>query len=201
MKSRLWSRRREEPRAESTTQAAMSLVPAAPAMRGLPTPAVRWVGAAGRIALRPFDFAFDGAAVAEFQRETYQLNFPDFNFNDSFTAAFRHDLRRAALDGHHGIFVLDSGAAANRIAGFLWLVVCENSWTRERYGYINNIYVAPSQRGEGLGRALLAQSDDWFRAKGIRRVRLTVTATNEAARHLYEESGFRLTRIEMDKDL
>jgi ribosomal protein S18 acetylase RimI-like enzyme len=173
----------------------------------LPTPALRWVGSAGRIALRAFDFASDSQAVCSFQRETYGQNFPDFRWSESFAAAFRHDLRRAALDGHHGLFVLDSGRQAGeahlpqRIGGFLWLVVCQNSWTRDRYGYINNIYIAPALRKQGLARALMQQGDIWFRAKGVRRVRLTVTASNDAARHLYEECGFVLTRYEMDKEI
>jgi ribosomal protein S18 acetylase RimI-like enzyme len=172
------------------------------AVRDLPTPALRWVGAAGRIALRNFDFASDNAAISEFQRETYSSNFPDFRWNDSFANAFRHDLRRASLDAHHGIFVLDAGKTQTpRIIGFLWIVICENSWTRERFGYINNISVLGANRGQGLGRALMTHSDDWLQSKGIRRSRLTVTATNEAARHLYEECGFRVTRLEMDKDL
>jgi hypothetical protein len=66
-------------------------------------------GSGGRIALRPFDFGADADAVCSWQKETYSLNFPDFRFTDSFAAAFRHDLRRGALDPHHGIFVLDEG--------------------------------------------------------------------------------------------
>jgi len=173
----------------------------------LPSPALKWVGGAGRIALRAFEFGADADAVCAFQRETYGLNFPDFKWSDGFASTFRHDLRRASLDGHHGLFVLDAGTqpgespAPGRVAGFLWVVICQNSWTRDRYGYVNNIYVGPWHRNQGLGRALLTQSDVWFRTKGIKRVRLTVTVSNDAARHLYEQSGFKLTRYEMDKEL
>jgi RimJ/RimL family protein N-acetyltransferase len=45
------------------------------------------------------------------------------------------------------------------------------------------------------------QSDEWFRRKGIKRVRLTVTAGNEVACRLYERCGFATTRYEMEKDL
>lgn len=207
MKPRLWHRRREDSTVDEAVAAAIDTKQGPPlsAMKSvgdLPSPALRWVGAAGRIALRAFDFAADADAIGAFQRETYGLNFPDFKWSESFASAFRHDLRRASLDGHHGLFVLDSGTGANeRITGFLWVVICQNSWTRDRYGYVNNIYISPSCRNQGLGKALLSQGDNWFRAKGVHRIRLTVTATNEAARHLYEESGFKLTRYEMDKEL
>lgn len=207
MKPRLWPRRHDDtPTGEDHAPAADTRqAPSLSAMKSvgdLPSPALRWVGAAGRIALRTFDFATDANAVCAFQRETYGLNFPDFKWSEGFAAAFRHDLRRASLDGHHGLFVMDSGGAAkDRIGGFLWVVICQNSWTRDRYGYVNNIYVSPALRHQGLARALLAQSDTWFRAKGVHRVRLTVTATNETARRLYEQAGFTLTRYEMDKEL
>ncbi|HVF10407.1 MAG TPA: GNAT family N-acetyltransferase [Abditibacteriaceae bacterium] len=166
-------------------------------VRPLARPAIRWVGTAGRIALRPFDFAADADAVCAFQEETYTLNFPDFHYNDSFATAFRHDLRRASLDPQHGLFVLDEG----RIIGFLWLVICENTWTRERYGYINNVYLAPARRGLGLGREFMQQADAFFRSRRIKRVRLTVTAANAAASQLYASSGYTVTRWEMEKEL
>ncbi|HEX8833367.1 MAG TPA: hypothetical protein VF719_04165, partial [Abditibacteriaceae bacterium] len=87
-------------------------------VRSLPRPALRWVGPAGRIALREFDFAADADIVCGFQNDTYSRNFPDFHYTESFAAAFRHDLRRAALDAHHALFVLDEGT----VIGFLWLV-------------------------------------------------------------------------------
>ena len=165
--------------------------------RRLPTAALRWVGTGGRIALRPFDFVADADAVCAFQEETYSINFPDFRYTDSFAQAFRHDLRRAALDPNHAVFVLDDGA----VCGFLWLVICENNWTRERYGYVNNLYLAPSRRGQGLARELMTQSDTWFRSRRIRRVRLTVTTSNDEAVHLYENCGYRVTRWEMEKEM
>jgi len=166
-------------------------------VRALPKPAIRWVGAAGRIALREFDFQSDADSVGKFQAETYGLNFPEFRFTAGFAAAFRHDLRRAALDPNHALYVLDSG----HIAGFLWLVICENTWTNERYGYVNNLFLEPEQRGSGLARELMNTGDEWFRKRGIKRVKLTVTANNEAACRLYQNCGYETTRLEMDKEL
>ena len=166
-------------------------------VRSLPRPALRWVGAAGRIALREFAFETDADAICAFQEETYTLNFPDFRYNNSFAAAFRHDLRRAALDSQHALFVLDEG----EIVGFLWLVICQNTWTGERYGYVNNLFIKATRRGQRLGHEMMTQSDSFFRSRRIKRVRLTVTASNLPAAHLYEESGYTTTRWEMEKEL
>ncbi len=163
----------------------------------LPRPAIKWLGTGARIALRSFDFAHDADAICAFQQETYRVNFPDFDFTPEFDQAFRHDLRRASLDTAHEMFVLDNGAPV----GFLWLVVCENTWTSERYGYINNIFVSPHLRGQGLACELMLQADAFFRNRRIRRVRLTVTSSNQDAVRLYERSGYEVTRWEMEKDL
>lgn len=166
-------------------------------VRSLPRPALRWVGPAGRIALREFDYNADADAVCGFQQETYTLNFPHFQYTSNFAAAFRHDLRRASQDPNHAFFVLDTG----KVVGFVWLVICENSWTAERYGYVNNLFIHGSQRGGGLGRELMTAGEEWFRQRGIKRARLTVTASNQAACHLYENCGYGVSRLELDKEL
>lgn len=170
-----------------------------------PSAIIRWVNNT-QIALRPFVFESDANAVCGFQEETYVLNFPDFRYTPAFANAFRYDLRRASLDPTHGIYVLDNTREKQArkfpcIAGFLWLVITRNSWSGERYGYINNLYIAPSYRNQGLGRELLRQTDDFFRSRGVSNIRLTVTQSNAAAIALYRASGFAVTRWEMEKKL
>ena len=165
----------------------------------LPRPAIRWIDE-GRVALRPFDFENDAEAVCNFQNETYSLNFEDFRYTDNFARAFRHDLRRASLDANNGLFVLQHQPSCE-VAGFLWLIVYQNHWTNDNYGYVNNMYLSPSLRGRGLGRELMAQSDEFFRGRGVHSVRLSVTVSNEAATHLYESCGFKTVRWEMEKKL
>ena len=174
--------------------------------QAFPSPVIRWVGE-GRIAVRKFVFEADTDAICSFQDETYALNFPDFQYSPKFAEAFRHDLRRASLDPNHGIFVLDDGREIKpnsrqkfgNIAGFLWVVLCQNNWSGERFGYVNNLYVTPARRGAGLSKELMKQSDEWFRARGIKRIRLTVTSTNESAVALYRSCGYAVDRWEMEK--
>ena len=63
-----------------------------------------------------------------------------------------------------------------------------------RLGAIQNIGVTPEHRGQGLGRALVLRSLIGFRAAGLRRVYLEVTAENTPAVELYRSIGFRLVR-------
>ncbi len=198
MKSLSWRLRFPERKREAR---AAPLPLASPAPRALPSPALRWVGTGGKIALRAFDWAMDADAICQWQTETYALNFPEFQFTDTFYSAFRHDLRRAILDDNHALFVLDEGPSGGKSCGFVWLVLCQNSWTSERYGYVNNLYISPEKRGQELAGALLDFSTEWFKKRRVDRLRLTVTASNASACRSYEKNGYRTTRLEMEKEI
>ena len=58
-------------------------------------------------------------------------------------------------------------------------------------GAIQNVGVVPEYRGLGLGEALVRRALEGFRAAGMSRVYLEVTAENAAAVHLYRSVGFR----------
>lgn len=165
----------------------------------LPRPAIRWLDE-GKLALRAFDFGSDADAVCSFQQETYQLNFEDFQYTPDFARAFRHDLRRAARDGNNGLFVLQQ-PGETQVCGFMWLLLYQNHWTCERYGYVNNLYLTAPLRGRGLGHELMRHAEDYFRAHQVHLVRLSVTAANHAAAQLYESSGYQTLRWEMEKRL
>jgi len=64
---------------------------------------------------------------------------------------------------------------------------------RRHIGHVWGVFVSPSVRGKGVGRALLAEVIKSAKAlPGISCVRLMVAVTQEAARHLYKEAGFRV---------
>jgi ribosomal protein S18 acetylase RimI-like enzyme len=57
------------------------------------------------------------------------------------------------------------------------------------------IAVAPEARRRGQGRQLLEASEAFLLAQGIRLLHLEVRCSNQAARHLYESTGWTLQRI------
>jgi GNAT superfamily N-acetyltransferase len=66
---------------------------------------------------------------------------------------------------------------------------------RSGLGAIQNLGVAPSHRGRGLGEALLLRALKGFRACGLGTGVLEVTARNDPAVRLYRRLGFRCRKI------
>lgn len=61
---------------------------------------------------------------------------------------------------------------------------------RTGMGAVQNLGVVPEHRGRGLGGMLLLKAIEGFRAAGLRRAFLEVTAQNEGAVRLYRRIGF-----------
>lgn len=79
--------------------------------------------------------------------------------------------------------------ASNGAKGELCGISLASQVARET-GHITQICVAPSQRGKGVGYALLRRSMLALAAHGCRTVGLTVTSKNTSAIRLYEQMGF-----------
>jgi ribosomal protein S18 acetylase RimI-like enzyme len=56
--------------------------------------------------------------------------------------------------------------------------------------YLEELYVAPPLRGEGLGRALLEAAIELARERGATHMDLGTSEDDVAARRLYESAGF-----------
>ncbi len=53
-----------------------------------------------------------------------------------------------------------------------------------------SIWVMSSERGVGVGRALVDAAIKWAKSKGVSEITLHVTARNDEAKRLYEAAGF-----------
>jgi ribosomal protein S18 acetylase RimI-like enzyme len=58
------------------------------------------------------------------------------------------------------------------------------------HSYLEELYVVPDLRGNGLGRALLEAAMETARGEGADYMELGTSETDTAARHLYESFGF-----------
>jgi ribosomal protein S18 acetylase RimI-like enzyme len=63
-------------------------------------------------------------------------------------------------------------------------------WSGGLDAYLEELYVVPARRGQGIGRALLEATMETARAAGATRMDLNTGETDTAARALYESAGF-----------
>jgi GNAT superfamily N-acetyltransferase len=71
--------------------------------------------------------------------------------------------------------------------GFAHCVVHENTWETQPVCYLEDLYVLPSARGRGVGRALLEWLRHAMRAEGWARLYWTTHRNNTKARRLYDQ--------------
>jgi ribosomal protein S18 acetylase RimI-like enzyme len=62
--------------------------------------------------------------------------------------------------------------------------------------YLYSLWLDPSARGRGVGRALVSAAVDWARGERARAVTLRVSTHNAAARGVYEGLGFQVADVE-----
>jgi ribosomal protein S18 acetylase RimI-like enzyme len=77
-----------------------------------------------------------------------------------------------------------------KIAGYVWLGVSDRPFSEMKVGWIYDIQVVPSERGKGVGEALLRHALEASKRKGFVVAGLMVRANNKAAYSLYEKLGF-----------
>jgi ribosomal protein S18 acetylase RimI-like enzyme len=63
-------------------------------------------------------------------------------------------------------------------------------WSAGLEAYLQELYVVPERRGNGIGRALLERAIDLARERGADGIDLNTGETDTAARSLYESMGF-----------
>lgn len=108
----------------------------------------------------------------------------------------RETLARQAVTG--GLLVARDDE--DRVVGFVTFEPEKGSFEkRVAVGVVQNIYVVPERRGEGIGGELLARAERQLRADGAEVVTLEAMADNERARAFYRHHGYRPHRVAMRK--
>lgn len=85
------------------------------------------------------------------------------------------------------VVVLLSGSAPD---GLALLRFRPALWSGGLEAYLQELYVVPPLRGQGIGRRLLEQTIEFARAAGADGIDLNTGETDTAARALYESMGF-----------
>lgn len=94
-------------------------------------------------------------------------------------------LRQLLAGGDTAVLVCGSGPDGIAVLRFRPAI-----WTEALECYLAELYVAPQQRGRGLGRALLHAVLELARDRGADRIELGTSEDDRVARKLYESLGF-----------
>ncbi len=95
--------------------------------------------------------------------------------------------RLGELLGEGAITVLLAGDPP---VGFALFRIRPSLWAKAGDAYLEELYVVPAQRRQGIGRALLEASIEAARKAGANHFELTTGETDTEARALYESRGF-----------
>jgi ribosomal protein S18 acetylase RimI-like enzyme len=86
----------------------------------------------------------------------------------------------------HGLCAVDE---ANQLIGFVHYLFHPITWSIAERCYLEDLFVSPSARGAGAGRALIEAVYRSADAAGADQVYWLTAASNEAARRLYDRVG------------
>lgn len=103
----------------------------------------------------------------------------------------------AATPGHHVRQVFEE--VTGKAIGMFW--VGPATGAPPDTGWLFDIEIHPTHRGQGLGRQVMTLAEKSARELGYARLGLHVFGDNTAARRLYESCGYELTDICMSKTL
>lgn len=91
-------------------------------------------------------------------------------------------------------------ARAEDLVGFAMVAVETGAFEQDcTRGIVENLYVVPERRDEGVGTALVEAAEARLADRGADVVSIEVMADNEPARELYRRLGYGPHRIELEK--
>ena len=93
------------------------------------------------------------------------------------------------------------GYVDGRLSGFAHYLFHRSTWAPKRYCYLEDLYVAETARGLGLGRALIEAVYQKAEAAGASRVYWLTQSSNAQARALYDKVADNLGFIQYRKVL
>lgn len=102
---------------------------------------------------------------------------------------------------HQQALVLVAAAPSGALVGFTQLFPSFSSVRACRMFVLNDLFVAPEARRQGVARALLVRAAEVARSLGAERLSLATARSNHGAQKLYESLGWRRDELFLYYDL
>lgn len=86
------------------------------------------------------------------------------------------------------------------VVGFVMFALESGEYEQDvSRGLVQNLYVKPAHRGEGIGSSLLETAESALESRGVDTIALEAMAANEDARRFYRRHGYAPHRVEFEK--
>ena len=100
------------------------------------------------------------------------------------------------INGADGMAGLVAEVPGIGVAGIVVCVFHRSSWSATWYCYLEDLFVDPASRGQGVGRALIEGVYDLSDARGATRTYWVTAENNETARALYDQLATRTPDVQ-----
>jgi GNAT superfamily N-acetyltransferase len=108
---------------------------------------------------------------------------------------------RRLCAGSEGMFALVACDGADRPVGLAHAIVHPSTWSPGGYCYLEDLFVAPDERGGDAGRALLDAVAEGAASRGATKVYWQTQAYNGRARSLYDQVGHVSSSVIYEREL
>lgn len=107
----------------------------------------------------------------------------------------RESILRATVDGR--VLVAED---QERLIGLVEFAIEHGRYAQDAVrGSIQNLYVRPEYRNDGLGSSLLDRAEDRLEERGVDVLAIEAMAENTAALRFYRERGYTDHRVELER--
>jgi ribosomal protein S18 acetylase RimI-like enzyme len=146
------------------------------------------------------DLSVIGKLGAELVRLHHAFDQVRFLIADSLEIGYERFLRSELR--HNPDAVVMAAAVDGRIVGYTYASLEPQDWRTllNAHGAIHDLFVDPTARRIGVGRALMVATIDALASRGARQFVLSTAVRNTTAQKLFESLGFRPTMLEMTLD-
>lgn len=101
-----------------------------------------------------------------------------------FKKTARKNLKKNSSSKYYRYFLCSKG---NKLIGHIWFGQQDSDRTK---GFIDEVYVKPKHRGNGVATILIKEAIEWINEKNCSLVELDVKIQNKEAISLYKKIGF-----------
>ncbi|MDQ7025975.1 MAG: GNAT family N-acetyltransferase [Anaerolineae bacterium] len=96
-------------------------------------------------------------------------------------------IRYSLNDLYQRVLVAEENGDLLGYATGMIIDIVPEMFLEERAGLIGDIYVLPTQRGKGVGTALMQVMKGWFNLRGVTHYELSVASTNQSGIRFWQE--------------